>query len=594
MKLELKSFRSKVALRIFMLFIICAIVPISAMALVSFVHVRNQLNIQSKELLRMESKAMSVSVYERLLLLEADMRLVSSNLTPCLEKPMPDISKTFAKNLRNRFKEMAIISGQGSHRQLFGSLQVSGELTASEKQYIYSGNAFLYVQEKPGSTPQIFMYMSLDPKDSKLGILIGEINQSYLWEVAEGRSSIVELCVLDKSNNILFNSLPYQVSFPNQVKMKISHTHSGEFEWNHKTKEYFTYYRTVFLKPNFYCPGWTVVLSMSKKDLFSPQASFTKSFPFIILLSIGIVFFLSNILIKKNMLPIVILEEATFKIAHGDFDHMVEIKSGDEFESLGHSFNEMAGKLQEGQDLLVRAAKLSTMGQMSAGIIHEIKQPLTAISLNLQMSMMKESSDEYRKYIKRALNAVDGLNVILERFKSFSYISEGTMKSVSIVEIIDNLSKLFGHQFNQGQINCIIENEKNLPYILGDKQGLQQVFSNLLINAMHALEDKQDGRRTINIKTYLSRDKVVVEIEDNGLGIPKEIQNRIFEPFFTTKSAEKGTGLGMAIIESILHKHSAGIEFESEVGVGTKFIITFPSLSQTEGINKKNARRTFS
>lgn len=579
MKLELKSFRSKVALRIFMLFIICAIVPISAMALVSFIHVKNQLNKQSKKLLRLESKALSVSIYERLLLLRADMRLVSSNITPYLAKPIPDIPEAFAKNLGNRFKEMAIISSKGRYTPLFGSLQVSGELTASEKQHIYSGNALLHVQPKPGSPPHIFMSVALDPKDSNLGILIGEINQSYIWEAADGRSPIVELCVLDKSNNVLFNSLPYQVSFPNQVNMEISHTHSGEFGWSHKTKEYFTYYRTIFLKPIFYCPGWIVVLSKSKKDLLLPMAGFKQSFPFIILLSIGIVFLLSISLIKKNMLPIEILKEATFKIAHGVFGHRVEIKSGDEFESLGDSFNEMSKKLQEGKTLLVRAAKLSTMGQMAAGIIHEIKQPLTAISLNLQMSMVRLSSDDRRKYLEGALNAVNGLDVILGRFRSFSYISKETMESVSVVEIIGNVSKLLEHQFNKGQIHCTLENEESLPYILGDKQGLQQVFSNLLINAMHALEDKQEGRRTIYIKTYLSENKVFVEIEDNGSGIHTEIQDHIFDPFFTTKSAEKGTGLGMAIVESILHKHNAVIDFVSEVDVGTKFIITFPSLS---------------
>ena len=131
------------------------------------------------------------------------------------------------------------------------------------------------------------------------------------------------------------------------------------------------------------------------------------------------------------------------------------------------------------------------------------------------------------------------------------------------------------------QIHCTVEGEKNLPHILGDNQGLEQVISNLLINAMHALEDKEDDQRIIKIKTYSSQDKVMVEIEDNGCGIPEEIQGNIFDPFFTTKGVDKGTGLGMAIVESILHKHNAEISVISTVGIGTKFTISFTALTKT-------------
>ena len=138
------------------------------------------------------------------------------------------------------------------------------------------------------------------------------------------------------------------------------------------------------------------------------------------------------------------------------------------------------------------------------------------------------------------------------------------------------------HQFKKTQIHCTVEGEKNLPQILGDNQGLQQVISNLLINAMHALEDKEDDQRIIKIKTYSSQDKVLMEIEDNGCGIPDEIQESIFDPFFTTKGTDKGTGLGMAIVESILHKHGTKISVQSKVGVGTTFTIAFKASTKTK------------
>ena len=231
--------------------------------------------------------------------------------------------------------------------------------------------------------------------------------------------------------------------------------------------------------------------------------------------------------------------------------------------------------------MLIQAAKLGTMGQMAAGIIHEIKQPLTAIYGHLQLFMMEEPTGDSRKRLDASLKAVERLNGILTRFKSFSHMSEETMENVSVTQVIDQVYNLLEHQFNMKQIRCIIENKESLPFILGDNNGLQQVFSNLLINAVHALEDKQDDQRIITIKAYSFEDKVFVEVEDNGCGIPKEIKKRIFDPFFTTKSAEKGTGLGMAIIESILHKHHDRISVESEIGFGTKFTIAFPALAET-------------
>jgi len=292
-----------------------------------------------------------------------------------------------------------------------------------------------------------------------------------------------------------------------------------------------------------------------------------------------VVFILSSGLIRKSMMPIEILKEATQKVAQGGFGHRAQIRSGDEFESLGDSFNEMSRKLEESQRLLVQTAKMSTIGQMAAGIIHEVKQPLTAISGLIQLSLMDESSEKKRQRLETALGAVDRLDGILMRFKSFSYKGQGTMEKISMGDIIDRVFKLFEHQFTMKRITCTIEIPQQIPSIQGDQEGLQQVLSNLLINSVHALETKEDGERTIRVGLSSSDDTLVVEVEDSGCGIPAEAQPRIFDPFFTTKGPEKGTGLGMAIVESILHQHHASIKLQSEVGVGTKFTISFPVIT---------------
>ena len=576
MKLEIKSFRTKVARRIFILFIICAILPISALALISFSHVEKQLYEQSKKRLRQESKSIAVSIYERLLFLRAEIKVMASNVDAYLEKDMQNRPDTFSENFIERFSALTLITDKGISK-LLGDMAKPPLLTPDERRHLFSGNALLYYEKNPDSPPTLFMGLALDPDDPNRGILAGMINQSFLWEAAEGRPIQSELAVLDHSNNILFRSSAERSLFPGAQFKKLTGSPSGQFEIQHDKKDYLASYSTIFLKPNFFLPEWVVVLSESKKDMLGPMDNFKKTFPVIIILSLGMVFFLSMGLIKKNMGPIEILKAATRKIAQGAFGHKVAIKSGDEFETLGNDFNEMSHKLKEGQELLVRAAKMSTMGQMAAGVMHEIKQPLTAIHGHLQLSLLHESlADSEGKRLKIAMDAVDRLDGILERFKAFSQMSKETMEEISLNEVIDQVHQLFEHQLLKNSIHCTIDGEDDLPPILGDKQRLQQVISNLLINAMHALEDEPKDQRSIIMRTHSDKDHVFFEVQDNGCGIPEEIQDRIFDPFFTTKATDKGTGLGMAIIESILHEHHAGTSIESEVGTGTTFTIVFP------------------
>lgn len=111
--------------------------------------------------------------------------------------------------------------------------------------------------------------------------------------------------------------------------------------------------------------------------------------------------------------------------------------------------------------------------------------------------------------------------------------------------------------------------------IVGDRRGLQQVLSNLLINALDALEEKQPAAPSVVVSTQLSEERVILTVSDNADGIPREIQDKVFDPFFTTKPADKGTGLGRAIVEAIVHQHGADITLESAPGEGTAIRIVF-------------------
>ena len=577
MKLEIKSFRTKVARRIFILFIICAIVPISALALISFGHVRKQLKEQSQERLHQESKSMAVSIYERLFLLSAEMRVLAFNVNSRFENTGNIEPGVSVENLTERFNGLAHFSGK-VFTPLLGQVGVPPELTPGERAHIFSDKALLKVQTSDKSDPPICIYAALDPEHPSRGILLGKIRNDYLWEASDRRPPLTELYVLDKSYHILFSFQSGSGFFLKQFTVNLSGAHSGQFEWRSEEKAYLASYSSIFLTPNFYSPPWIVVLSKATSDILAPMSNFNKSFPVLIILSLGMVFFLSKILIRKSMGPIEVLREATSAIGKGTFGHRVVIKSGDEFEALGNAFNEMSVKLEEGQKMLVKAAKMSIAGQMAAGVMHEIAQPLTAMHGLIQLALSQESSNGEKRRLGTVLKALERLELILARFKSFSQDAEECMEKLSLSESMEHVYNLFEHELCMKQIQATTETEADLPAILGDQKGLEQVISNLLINAINALETAQNGQRMINLKAHSSEGKVFLEIKDSGCGIPEEIQDRIFEPFFTTKEHNGGTGLGMTIIESILHKHQASIDIDSEGGAGTKITITFPAV----------------
>ncbi|MFO8162970.1 MAG: ATP-binding protein [Desulfatiglandales bacterium] len=584
MKLERKTFRTKVATRVFTLFIICAIVPIVGFSIISFTLVKKEIKEQSLNQLHHSNKETAVSISERLFLFQAELRIVASSLRPYPENSIQSLSDVLTKELGERLCDLFLITDKGSTSlSSFSQVKSPPYLTIAERKHIKSGKALLHQELIPNLPPRLFIGVLLDPDHPNRGALLGEINSHYLWRVADRIPPTAELFVLDRQNNVLFSSLSYPVSFPALSLQEMNLNHSGQFEWIHKAKRYLADYTSLFLGPTYFFPRWTVVLSESRDEALSPMGHLERWFPIITIISLGMVFLLSINLIRTNMGPIEILQHATHKIADGAFGHKVEIESGDEFETLGRSFNEMSKKLKEGQELLVQSAKLSGMGEMAAGMIHEVKQPITAIHGLLQISMMEQISDKNKEHLETALKAVERLDSILSKFRAFSRPHDETIETLSITKPISHVYQLLAYQLNRKNIQCTIEEDKNLLQIRGYSQELEQVFSNLLINAIHALEEKVDGKRLVSIKAYSTEDKVLVEIEDNGFGIPEEIQERIFDPFFTTKDADKGTGLGMAIVASILSKHKAKISFESKVGVGTKFTIVFPVLSKIEG-----------
>lgn len=228
-------------------------------------------------------------------------------------------------------------------------------------------------------------------------------------------------------------------------------------------------------------------------------------------------------------------------------------------------------------DKLVQADKLVLLGQLSAGIAHEIRNPLAAVNLNLQVLQRKipEERPEYG-YVVTALQGVERISKIVDLTLNFSRPTIPDIQGLDINALLLSTLELISTVIKKKDITVDLKIDDKLPLASADAKQIQQVFINLLTNAADAIVNK--GK--ITIRTYTEKghrnkgDYIVISISDTGIGIPAEDLPKIFNPFFTRKA--EGTGLGLPITQRILHNHNGVIDVESRVGVGTVFYVKLP------------------
>ncbi len=279
--------------------------------------------------------------------------------------------------------------------------------------------------------------------------------------------------------------------------------------------------------------------------------------------------------------PIHRLSKAADRLSKGEFDITLVSNSRDEIGSLSDSFNHMATELKarehaliDANKQLVQSEKMSAFGQLSAGIAHEVKNPLAGILGYAQLSLRKLDDDSpVQKNIQIIEKEAKRCTAIIENIMKFAHHEQAHFGPIDINKTVTDALDIVDHQLTINQIEIVRKLEQNLPTVTGSANQIQQVLINLFINAQQAMEGEA-GKITIH--TYNRNKWIEIWIKDNGPGIPKEIQNNLFEPFFTTKPAGKGTGLGLSVSYGIIKDHKGKILLNSESGRGTAFIIILP------------------
>ncbi len=287
--------------------------------------------------------------------------------------------------------------------------------------------------------------------------------------------------------------------------------------------------------------------------------------------------------INKLLLhPLSRIRKGTEAIGKGDLEYRIPVTSNDEIGELAQTINQMSRQLKESfesiqrsQEKMFQAERLSSLGQLSAGLAHELKNPLTSIKMIFQAILDSPSRPEMtREDAELILREVKKLDTILTQFLTFAKPPRLQLQPFDLSRTVDEVLSLMKTALDQNRVEMSSEIPASLPQIIGDHEKMKQVLINLLLNSIQAMPG--GGRVRISAQEVVEdhRREVLLRVEDSGEGIPEKDRERVFDPFFTTKQG--GTGLGLSIVYSIVKEHRGRIDLRSQAGEGTAFTIIFP------------------
>ena len=451
--------------------------------------------------------------------------------------------------------------------------------------------------------------------------------QKELNEVLAGSYIVQFMVVTDKkSQKHVYSNLPANSEYifrnpNNPASFKLVKYFGGQN---------LNYIRTVFLDTpnNYYYIG--VYQSDSITQYHEKITSFVLIFSLLIIIIALIVAYMLAQTITK---PLKAMEKTVGNIANGDLSGRLDYAQYQELNTLANSYNMMAdalqrmystlenqvqertrelksaySELQSTQAMMVHSEKMKSLGELVAGIMHEINNPINFIYGNMThlgnySNDLIDLIEEYNKHleklpeeiktslekykneidydflktdmpdlIKSCKEGADRAKNIIQDLKSFSRMEEAAITDVDVPQEIDTTLNIL-HNKIKNKANIHKEYMENVPKIEAFGGQLNQVFMNILDNAVGAIEKQGD----IWIRINTENNKMLrIEIEDNGVGMDDEIARKVFDPFFTTKPVGQGTGLGMSITHKIVKSHQGSINVESNKGIGTKFTIKLP------------------
>ena len=383
MRIETKTFSSKISQRIFATFVTCALVPVCCVAVLAYFTVTRHLEAQTLESLRHAAKSHAKTLDDRLHLMANELQLISS-VTRVQEPIKPNsLDARLRDRLQKRFNSITLLRRPDKPQPILNQQVLPPfKMTADDIKHMADGSSLLAELGALSSNMVLVMARPVDADRADLGFWVAEIDQKYLWasDTMENLPLDTDFCVLDSSYRLLHGSRPDLADISGLLKSNTQPSTSGHFEFRINDNAFIASYTQVFLEPNFKLPYWTVILLKPKSDVFAPLAEYKISFPAIIFLTLMVVLWLSIITIRKNLVPIGALKEGAQRIAAKDFSQPVKVASRDEFKELATVFNEMATALDQKFKTLSAKAKIDRVVASTFDSDEIIRATVTSIA----------------------------------------------------------------------------------------------------------------------------------------------------------------------------------------------------------------------
>ncbi|HEY3295685.1 MAG TPA: ATP-binding protein [bacterium] len=315
---------------------------------------------------------------------------------------------------------------------------------------------------------------------------------------------------------------------------------------------------------------WALIAEMNADEAFAPLAALRRNAIIVALLTMGAILIVVAWVSRSISLPIQKLADASLDVSRGNFDRTVAVRLNNELGDLAQRFNLMVNSLRESQRQLVQSARLAAIGELVASVVHEVRNPLSAIKMNLRILESKCATDPIvAEHFALARTQTERLESMLTELLDYSKPVTLNRRPVSAQAVIEDALAHFKSDLPDG-ISVTTELPPNLPPMNADRERLAQVLLNLLLNARQAV----NGGGTITITAEQADHALRISVRDNGQGISEENLKHIFEPFFTTR--KNGTGLGLPNARKIVESHGGRIQIRSRLNNGTDAWIETP------------------
>ncbi|HGJ67238.1 TPA: sensor histidine kinase [bacterium] len=328
------------------------------------------------------------------------------------------------------------------------------------------------------------------------------------------------------------------------------------------------YYRLDDIDPD----GKTILaLIVSTKDIEETKSHSAMTVILVAISGVVLVAILGSIIAFNITAPVKQLVLVTEKVASGDLTAEAKVNTHDEIGILAQSFNQMTRELKTSRDRLVQSERLAAVGQLSAGIAHEIRNPLTSMKMTIQLLKRKLNDQTVKESLLVVLDEINRLEIIVNGILDFARPMELTLEKANIANVIDEVIKLMKPNLTHKKIEIIEEIEsQSISETMIDINKMKQVFMNIILNSIQAMPNGG------NLKVHCEQDNeaIKIEISDSGEGMSKDISDRVFEPFFSAKSG--GTGLGLTNAKRIIELHKGEVFIDSIKDKGTKVTLILP------------------